>query len=104
MRAVAITASASLVALSACGGPVHIEEANEHLLALGYTHLAETHVSIFRMSNNSAGRSKVLATALETCGLPKSTSAEQIRLTEGAGIYDIRMYSFSCPEQGKDAL
>ncbi len=102
MRPVAMISSLSVMGLAACGGSVRIAELKED--DRGYTHSASTEVGVLAWSDSSAGEKRVAGRAKEFCGLPKSTSDEDIRLTRGLSIYGLRNFVFSCPEQGKDTL
>ncbi len=97
MRSSAVTAMTSLAFLGACGSEVSISERTEADRHNGYTHTAFTNVSVFRMSDPNAGREKVGRKAIEFCGLPSGTAFDAIRLSDGGGIYDARLFAFTCP-------
>ena len=103
MRLTAMIGLASSSVLTACGSSVQIANADSHLAAKGFTHSATTEVWLGAWGNPSAGRNKVLSKAVKTCGLPRSTAPDDIRLSEGGGLYGYRFFAFSCPAQGKDA-
>ena len=104
MRPATAVAVTSAACLGACGSGVDIRGVEGGETATGRTHFASTTVSVFEMSNPDAGRSRVGRAALAHCGLPDDTPFNIIRLSEGGGLYDHRLYEFSCPQMGKDAL
>ncbi|WP_162561710.1 hypothetical protein [Yoonia vestfoldensis] len=69
-----------------------------------FTHSARVQLGALGVFGNwedaSAGRDIALGAAKETCGLPDAT-ADTLALTRGISLYDIRDYSFACPQPGK---
>ena len=66
----------------------------------GATHTAT--LSVLRMGNPDAGYDRALKAALTTCGLTTDANPNDIRFKRGLAFYDVRAFTFECPEPGKE--